>query len=233
MLPNDEVLLADSRNQRLKKLNSSYKVISHCDVDEYPTSVCYLGNDTAVADLRPNIVQYVDVSSNIKLRQLVKLDHECCGLACHGDTLYVSSGDTIYKYDKYCKQKQVLYHYPDIIYNPSIALSDNGERLYFNTNSSLTSIDAKGNGVFSSEFGHIIRDICIACEGIVLVLDETHNLHQLDYNAKRHRTVNKMPCSISFPPLVCFDRERCRLIVGGSEDKIHVYECKVLPNKYS
>ncbi|XP_060572320.1 uncharacterized protein LOC132730417 [Ruditapes philippinarum] len=225
MLSNNEVLLADYENKRLKKLNSSYKVISYCDVPENPYSVCYIGNDTAVAGLRGNTIQYVNVSGKINLRQLVKLDHECLGLVCHGDTLYVSSGDTIYKYDKNCKQKQVLYHYPRIIDSPSIAISDNGERIYLSTDTGLTTIDANGTHLFSSQFEYyIIRDICIACEGIILVLDETKYLHQLD----KHWAVESMPLYDLVPRSMCFDRERCRLIVGGDNDKIYVYKCEFL-----
>ncbi|XP_060586272.1 uncharacterized protein LOC132742007 [Ruditapes philippinarum] len=234
MLPNDEVLLADLNNKRLKKLNSSYTVISHCDVPESPYTVCYIGNDTAVAGLRGNTIQYVNVSGKINLRHLVKLDHGCHDLACHGDTLYICSRDTIYTYDKNCKQKQVFYHYCDNLdrfYRHSIAISDNGERLYFKANTDLTTIDANGNHLFNEQFdGYRLHDICMAGEGIVLVLDAANNVHQLDYNGKKYRTADNVPLNISFSQSMRFDRERCRLIVGGSEDKIHVYKCECLPS---
>ncbi|XP_060584150.1 uncharacterized protein LOC132740287 [Ruditapes philippinarum] len=235
MLPNSEVLLADSENKRLKKMNSSYKVINHCDVSEKPYSVCYIGNDTAVAGLRGNSIQYVNVSGNINLRQLMKLDHACFGLACHGDTLYVRSRDTIYRYDKYCKQKQVIYHDREnlraFILNP-IAISDNGERFYLSKITGITTIDAKGNHILSLQFvGYSLRDICIVGEGIVLVLDIKNNdVRQLDYNGKKHRTADKMPLNILDPHSMCFDRERCRLIVSGFQDEIYVYKCEFLPS---
>jgi hypothetical protein len=229
MLPNSEVLLVDEGNRKLKILNSSYKVINYCDVHETPYCVCYIGNNTVVAGLGG--IQYVNVSGKIKLRQLTKLDHKCLDIACHGDTLYVSSSDTIYKYDKYCKQQQVLYHYPDKIYSPLIAISDNGERLYFKANTGITTIDAKGNHISSSQFvGHSLRDICIAGEGNVLVLDETNTVHQLGYNGEKHRTVDSMPLNILFPRSMCFDRERCRRFVGGKTDMIYVYKCEFLPS---
>jgi hypothetical protein len=229
VLPNDEVLLADKWNKRLKKLNSSYNVIGYCDVPENPYSVCFIGHDTAVAGLRDNTIQYVNVSGKINLRQLVLLDHECHDLDYHGDTLYVSSRDTIYKYDKYCQEKQVLYHYPRIIYSPSVAISDNGERIYLSTDTGLTTIDAKGNNLFSSHFNdYIIRDTCIAGEGTVLALDKTNNVHQLDYTGRKHRTVDNMTINILVPYSMCFDRERCRLIVCGFEGMIYVYKCEFL-----
>jgi hypothetical protein len=229
MLPNGEVLLADSLNNRLKKLNSSYKVISYCDVTKQPVSVCYIGNnDTAVASLGDSI-QYMNVSGHITLRQLVGLDHLCFGLACHGDILFVNSGNTIYKYDKYCKQKYVLYQYSKNLpmlapHMYAIAISDNGERVYFRTKTGLTTIDAEGNHIFSSHISGI-RDTCIAGEGIVLVLNNTRILHQLDYNGKIHQTVHLtfIPIPISLKYRMCFDRERCRLIVG-IDDMIYVYK---------
>ncbi|XP_060589803.1 uncharacterized protein LOC132744992 [Ruditapes philippinarum] len=236
MLPNGKVLLADRYNYRLKKLNSSYKVISYCDVTAIPFSVCYIGNDTAVASLGDTI-QYVNVSGNITLRQLVKLDHKCYGLACHGDILYVNSGDTIYKYDKdKCEQKYVLYqngenlHMPYTFVHP-IAISDNGERVYFRSNTGLTTIDAEGNHIFISRNSGIF-ETCIAGEGIILVLGETNNLHQLDYNGKIHQTVdlNSIPFPTTSMYTMCFDRERCRLIVGGVDNMIYVYKCEILPS---
>ncbi|XP_060551637.1 uncharacterized protein LOC132713169 [Ruditapes philippinarum] len=224
MLPKSEVLLADFFNKKLKKLNSSYTVTSYCGLPEKPYSVCYKGKDTAVVSLR-NTIQYVNVSGNLNLRQLMKLDHKCYGLACHGDTLYVSSGDTIYKYDKDCKQKQVLYQLK--FYTYSIVLSDDGERLYFSTNTGLTTIDCKGNHISSQFDGYTLRDICIAGEGMVLVLDEKNNVHQLDYNGKKHGTVNNIPLSNNKLCSMCFDKERCRLIVGVVEDKLRVYKCEL------
>jgi hypothetical protein len=234
MLPNGEVLLADRMNKRLKKLNSSYKVISYCDVTKHPLSVCYIGNDTAVASLK-DAIQYVNVSGNITRRQLVKLDHKCYGLACHGDILYVNSGDTIYKYDKdKCEQKYVLFQsneYLLIHYKSTnaIAISDNGERVYTMSDIGLTTIDAEGNHIFSSHNSGILYT-CIAGEGIVLVLDKTRSLHQLDYNGKIHQTVrlNSIPFQTTLMYSMCFDRERCRLIVGDG-DMIYVNKCEILP----
>jgi hypothetical protein len=230
MLPNSEVPFANKWNKKLKKLTSSYMVISYCYVPEDPYSVCYIGKDTAVAGLSGKSIQYVNVSGKINLRQLMTLDHECFDIACHGDTLYVSSGDTIYKYDKNCKQKEALYHYPDIIDLSSIAISDNGERLYLMANTDVTTIDDKGNHLFNEQFDgyYSLCDICIAGEGIVLVLVANNNVHQLDYNGKKYRTVDSMPLNISFPQSMCFDRERCTLIVDGREDKIYVYKLRVL-----
>ncbi|XP_060595403.1 uncharacterized protein LOC132749599 isoform X2 [Ruditapes philippinarum] len=233
MLPNSELLLADFGNNKLKKLNSSYKVISYCGVpeDRYLYSVCYIGNDIVVAVLRGNSIQYVNVSSNVSLRQLVKLDHDCLGLACHGDTLYINSGDKIYKYDENCTQQQVLYPYPHKVSSPFIVVSDNGYRLYFSADKGLTTIDCKGNLLFSEQVdGYKIFDSCIADEGIVLVLDAANNVHQLDYNGKKHWTVDNMPLEMLVPFSMCFDRERCRLIVGGFEGMIYVYKCEYLPS---
>ncbi|XP_060572703.1 uncharacterized protein LOC132730737 isoform X3 [Ruditapes philippinarum] len=237
MLPNGEVLLADSGNKRLKKLNSSYKVISYCDVTAIPLSVCYIGNDTAVASLG-DAIQYVNVSGNITRRQLVELNHNCYGLACLGDILYVHSDNKIYKFDKdKCEQKYVLYQLSKnlhtVPYMFAIAISDNGERVYFGTNTGLTTIDAEGNHIFSSYIGDKY-DACIAGEGIVLVFNTLvySSLLQLDYNGKKHRTVelNSKPFDTTSMYSMCFDRERCRLIVGSRYDMIYVYNCEILPS---
>ncbi|XP_060587235.1 uncharacterized protein LOC132742776 [Ruditapes philippinarum] len=235
MLPNSEILLADNRNKKLKKLNKKFKIVSCCKLPNRPFSVCYIGNNLSIIALHGNVIQYVKVSGEIELRNEVPLSHECFGLACHGDTLYVASKSTIYTYDKRCDKKRILYQHGgrDQFYKYPIAISDNGERLYICTDKALTTIDSNGNHISTYQLdGLYDPDVCVANNGIVLLLGGRDNdkVYQLDYNGKNEsETVRNFSDYSRSLMSLAFDRERCRLIFGDYTNYLHVYKCELLP----
>ncbi|XP_053389255.1 uncharacterized protein LOC128552251, partial [Mercenaria mercenaria] len=191
MLPDGNVLLIDSYNMKLKKIDSSYNVVSHCDIpkDSYSCKdVCYIGNDRAVVCSEDGRIQYVNVSGKMKLEHAVQLKHECHGLVCHGDTLYVI-GSEIYTYTIYCQGKHLLYNIEQTgPYFSRIAISDDAERIYFtNGAKGLITIDNKGNHLFTlkADISHQILDVCVVGDGTVLVLDLKGSVHQVDYSGKQ------------------------------------------------
>jgi hypothetical protein len=235
MLPNSEVLLADQTNDKLKKLNKKYTIVSCCKLPNKPLSVCYIGNNLSIIALHGNVIQYVEVSDEIELRNKVPLSHECFGLACHGDTLYVASISTIYAYDKRCHKKRILYHHggSDQLYKYPIAISDNGERLYFFTDKALSTIDSNGNHISTLHIGGFLyRDVCFAKNRIVLLLGRRGNnkVYQIDYNGKVV-TGTFWTFSDCSGPLMShtFDKERCRLIFGDYKSNLYVHKCELLP----
>ncbi|XP_053394481.1 uncharacterized protein LOC123524758 [Mercenaria mercenaria] len=220
ILPDGNILLLDNGSSRLKKLDSSYNVVSHCDIPYVFYSrpdMCYIGDDRAVVcSSTDRIIQYVNVSGKLKLEHTVKLDHKCYGLACHGDTLYVGGFGTIYTYNRDCQEKHVLYN-TNNAYFFHIAVSDDGERIYIPTGiGGLVTIDNKGNHLFTLKHGqwYETSDLCIVGDGTVLVLDTEGHVHQVDYNGKQVLgTVVDKSMSLRTTSM-CFDRQRCRLFAA-------------------
>ncbi|XP_053390276.1 uncharacterized protein LOC128553183, partial [Mercenaria mercenaria] len=157
MLPDGNILLIDNNNDRLKKLDSSYNVVSHCVIhilSHSRTNVCYIGEERAVVCNGFCRIQFVNLSGNMKLEHDVKLEHHNNDLVCHGDTLYVRDDNTVYTYNRHFQEKHVLFNIQDLTRNiipvsPRImthmAISDNGERIYISNNEAgLVTIDNKG-----------------------------------------------------------------------------------------
>ncbi|XP_053389222.1 uncharacterized protein LOC128552216 [Mercenaria mercenaria] len=225
MLPDGNILLLDESNLKLKKLDISYNVVSHCDI--FPLSdssswidVCYIGNDRAVVCCDNGRIQYVNVLGKMKLDHDVKLDHNCLALACHGDTLYASGGDAIYTYTIHCQGKHLLYNIKvtDPLFSSRIAISDDGERIYIaNGTEGLITIDNKGNCLFTlkPDTWYLISDVCVVGDGTLLLLDGLASVHQVEYSGKQVLgTVVDQSYILSVPTSLCFDRQRCRLIVS-------------------
>ncbi|XP_053395789.1 uncharacterized protein LOC123524791 [Mercenaria mercenaria] len=190
MFPDGKVLLIDNHNGKMKKTDSSYKVVSHCGIPFLASwnDVCYIGNDRAVASYS-DIIRYVNVSGKMKHEHDVKLEHRCYGLACHGDILYVRGDDAIYTYTIHCQGKHLLYKIKETYpFSSRMAISDDGERIYItNVTAELITIDNKGNHLFTlkTDIEHQILDVCVVRDGTVLVLDIEGSVHQVDYSGKQ------------------------------------------------
>ncbi|XP_053395679.1 uncharacterized protein LOC123524789 [Mercenaria mercenaria] len=230
-LPDGNILLVDFGNDRLKKLDSSYNVVSHCDfhdVSSVMTAMCYIGDDRTVVCDSTDRIRYVNVSGKLKLEHTVQLYHRCNGLACHGDTLYVRGDGTIYTYSRDFLEKHVLYNINDYsAYSIHIAVSDDGERIYIPTgNGGLVTIDNKGNHLFTLNRGprYEADDVCIVGDGTMLILDNKGGVYQVDYNGKQVLGTVVVQ-SESLRASLCFDRQRCRLILPQyRENYISVFQ---------
>ncbi|XP_045181235.2 uncharacterized protein LOC123540347 [Mercenaria mercenaria] len=151
LLPSGEILLADSGNDRLKKLDARYQVISVCDMPAYPNDVCYIGNNTAVVALTSNKLQFVDIMGGITLTKFVNTDHSCMGLAYRNNQLYVVGDSSVYIYSKDGKKESILYtHQSRYTSFQNIALSDDGSLIYIsNIKNELVTINSSGKHLYT------------------------------------------------------------------------------------
>ncbi|XP_053383112.1 uncharacterized protein LOC128549727 [Mercenaria mercenaria] len=233
VLPKGKILLADRDNSRLKKLDKSYKLISYCELPDYPFDACYVGNQTAAVSVGDAGIQFVNISGKMKLRKLVKLDHFCLGLDSHEDNLYVTSRDTVFSYKKDASGQRVLYHKQEVNDDESlghIVASEDGKLLYLSdVNGGLVTIDSTGThlNTLKNDVLQGASGLCLVSDGTILVTDEnTHSVHQVDYNGELvlGKVVTREH-STPKPWSVCYDKNLARLIVGYFyENHITVYE---------
>ncbi|XP_053382142.1 uncharacterized protein LOC123540372 isoform X2 [Mercenaria mercenaria] len=92
VLPNGRILLTDWWNRNLKMLDSSFNVVSYCDLPGMPSCVSYIGKDTAAVGFCDARIVFVRVSGDIEIeKRLLKLD--CVSyvesLAFYGETIYI------------------------------------------------------------------------------------------------------------------------------------------------
>ncbi|KAH3750010.1 hypothetical protein DPMN_184526 [Dreissena polymorpha] len=103
VLSNDQILVADHLNKRVKLLDHQYQVVGHCDFTAYPRDMCPItSSEVAVAvDVNNKTLEVQFVSMNdgqlVKGRKL-QFKHPCWGIANHLQDLYLTSGTALYKY---------------------------------------------------------------------------------------------------------------------------------------
>ena len=223
-----ECLLADNHNSKLKLLNSNYKVISTCDVPEYPQDVCLTGEREAavtVNDKNQHEIYFFRVRSGTLLKtRTIKLQHPCFGLAhSHGD-LYITTNTDLYLYNTARGRSKKLYSDktgPYSVYR--CAVSSDGSRIFItNTDHSRLVITNK-DGTKLSTLTHpdlmYPRYVHVTSQNHVFVSCH-HTVVQVGMNDGK-QTVTPLAGEeegLTSPRSLCFNGSTDTLVVGLLDD---------------
>ncbi|XP_053382840.1 uncharacterized protein LOC123539750 isoform X2 [Mercenaria mercenaria] len=231
LLPSGEILLVDNSNDKLKKLDTRYQVISVCDMPIYSYDVCYIGNNVAVVAPEAKL-QFVDIRGGMTLANSVDTDHTCRGLAYGNNQLYVTGGRSVYIYSKDGIKQRILYtHQSGYTSFQNIALSDDGSLIYIsNWNGGVVTIDSSGNHLNTftdSELGRA-GGVCVDGEGHVLVSDAySGKILQLSSDGKKKLgIISNRSDYIYRTRALCFDKQNAALVVAGFDDNIMVLKLR-------
>ncbi|KAH3738053.1 hypothetical protein DPMN_044658 [Dreissena polymorpha] len=98
----DQVLVADYADKRVKLLDHQYQVVGHCDFTAHPNDICQITPcevAVIVDENKTHEVQFVSVNGGrlVKVRKL-QFQHVCSGIAHYLQDLYLTSGTALYKY---------------------------------------------------------------------------------------------------------------------------------------
>jgi hypothetical protein len=231
ILPSGEILLADSNNNKLKKLDSMYNVKCVCDLPNIPFDVCYVGDNVAVVALWEGL-QFVDTKRSMKLSRSIDTNHGCRGLACHGDQMYVRYIDgSIYSYSTDGIKQQMIYSSrKDFVVYYNIIVSNDGSKLYLPGQNELVTIDNIGKHLFTLNIEdiHGSYGACVDDQGFVYVGDMNKNIIQISEDG---RTILQVITNISDMTgagsrTLTFDRKNKALIAAGISDTISVVKLK-------
>ncbi|XP_052248283.1 uncharacterized protein LOC127856229 isoform X2 [Dreissena polymorpha] len=98
VLSDDQILVADCTNKRVKLLNHQYQVGSHCDLNASPNDMCQITSSEVAVAVGAG-VQFVSVKGEhlVKGTQL-QFQHRCNGIAHNLQDLYLTSDTALYKY---------------------------------------------------------------------------------------------------------------------------------------
>ncbi|KAH3750190.1 hypothetical protein DPMN_184709 [Dreissena polymorpha] len=102
VLLNDQILVADHDNKRVKLLDHQYQVVGHCDLNDCPTDMCLITPSEVAVSVYENKtyeVQFVSMNDGrlVKGRKL-QFIHPCFGIANNQQDLYITSGTALNKY---------------------------------------------------------------------------------------------------------------------------------------
>ncbi|KAH3728945.1 hypothetical protein DPMN_054908 [Dreissena polymorpha] len=99
-----QILVADTRNKKVKLLDQQYQVVSHCSVTGYPQDLCDITPSEVAVTVNENNKNIHEVQLiTVNNRQMVigrkfQLQHECVGIAFHQGDMYITSATALYKY---------------------------------------------------------------------------------------------------------------------------------------
>ncbi|XP_052780120.1 uncharacterized protein LOC128217194 [Mya arenaria] len=224
-LPSGELVLVDNNNCRIKLLNQSYQVVSHCDVPIQPHNSCHIaGNELAVAfnfkDENRHEVRFFNVRYS-KLQQTRKLIffHKVRQIAHHSGRLYITSDTALYSYDKAGNDREKLFEDRSdrcTVYH--CAVSSDGSKIYV-TNASknqLITLDKAGNRLATLRHVTSPRDIQVSPLGHVFVCSYGSNtVLQVDREGKRKLvTLATRSDGLKNPISLCYRCRTSSLIVG-------------------
>ncbi|KAH3818755.1 uncharacterized protein LOC127830993 [Dreissena polymorpha] len=154
VLPDRQVLVVDSTNNKVKLLNRKYRVVNHWD--EAADDMCQIA-PSEVAVTMNKMVKFITVINNqlVKGREL-QLDHKCLGIAHHQGDLFVTSGFALYKYTLSGQLVSQLYmdKSDTMTFNTveRCAVSLTGDKLYISNTDQHTVLTLARDGTVLSVF---------------------------------------------------------------------------------
>jgi len=229
-------LLADNNNLKLKLLNSSYKVISTCDVQEYPRDICLTGErEAAVAVDNGNKdrheIHFFRVRSETLLKtRTIKLQHPCIGLSHSSGALYITTNTDLHVYNIASDQSKKLYSDKTGLYTVhKCAVSPDGSRIYITNPTHDQLITLNKDGTKLSTLTHpelkYPTDAHVTSQGHVFVsCCDLHTVVQVAVMNDGKQTVTPLAGKgegLNEPTSLCFNSSSDTLVVGLSlDDKI-------------
>ncbi|XP_052817011.1 uncharacterized protein LOC128243338 [Mya arenaria] len=221
-LPSGDLVIADSKNKRVKLLDMTYKVTAHLDLPVPPLHLCNLtGSEIAVVidDDKMHAICILTVTrGQFQVSRKFTTDHQCKSIAYHQGQLYICSYSALYQYTMDGRLVKVLKK--DIGIN-TCAVSPDGQIIYiaeFDTNPLIT-LDKNGQ-VFTKLKDPELKyacGVCVSPSGHVFVcVVETESVVQVDREGRQKLAT--VADGLDFPQSVWFSECNSCLIVGNGEN---------------
>ncbi|KAH3750258.1 uncharacterized protein LOC127847675 [Dreissena polymorpha] len=238
VLSNDQILVADHGNKRVKLLDHQYQVVGNCDFNACPMDMCIITpSEVAVSVVgnKTHGAQFVSINDGrlVKGRKL-KFKHPCHGIANNQQDLYLTSGTALYKYSMSGDLLNKLYEdtSDDFVVN-MCAMSPSGDKIFVTNSAQGKVITLARDGTVICTFNDLElvwpRGIHVTAQGQVLVCGHfSHIILQLDGEGKKKMAHLVTWSDGLFDPMsVCYNRSSSSIIVGQKDcDNILVFKVK-------
>ncbi|KAH3693469.1 hypothetical protein DPMN_080902 [Dreissena polymorpha] len=236
VLPDGQVLIVDSKNQKVKLLNQQYQVVSHWDVNARPVDICLITpSEVAVAVNTSKIheVQFITVNhGKLVPGRKFQLQHECRGIGHHQGDLFVTSGQELYKYS--LNGKLICSLYQDRSANYTVYkcdVSPTGDRLYITSYYQLRTLARDGTLLATCTDPALggPSGLHVTPAGQVLVCgDWPYTVQQVGWEGESKlatlATRRTREDGVRYPRSVCYSSTTSSIIVGQwLDDNIRVF----------
>ena len=237
------MILSDHINLRLKLLDSSYKVISTCDVPKLPHDVCLTGEREAAAAVNNDVedrheIHFFRVRSGRLLKtRTIKLQHCCRGIAHHSGDLFIATGFSLHVYNILGDQSRELYSDQTGKYTVcGCAVSPDGSRVFIinRTHKKLITLNKDGTklstlthqelqgleAVHITSLGHVF----VSCLG----LDTVVQVVRMKDGKQTVKTLTGKKDILKSPITLYFNSSNNTLVVG-QYDNDNIVELQLKP----
>ncbi|XP_052247474.1 uncharacterized protein LOC127855724 [Dreissena polymorpha] len=239
VLSEDQILVADGFNKRVKLLNHHYQVVGHYDLNGFPWDMCKITpSEVAVTvhDTRTHYkVQFVSVNGGQLVKgRMLQFQHDCIGIAHIMQDLYLTSGTALYKYSMKGAMLTKLYEdTSDELTVLKCAVSPPGDTIFITNYSHHKVLTLARDGTVLQAFTDPDLQhpsvIQVTALGQVLVCGESSStIIQLDGEGKKKlATLATKRDGLNHPLSVFYNRSTASIIVGQlSSDNILVLRVK-------
>ena len=238
-LPDGKVVIAATSAPKLLLLNTSFRIVSSCALNESPGGMCRTSPKEIILCLpQQKLLQFFYADKHLKRTRSFKLEIECFSVAHHNGEIYVIStgkGTTpgqIYVYDMHAKLKRTIgsdMFKTQIFGDPfQIVISPDGCKLYVSDGVEGLMCLTK-TGVLLKRYDSKLLDLpyglAIEPAGNLFVCgSNSDNILQLSPDGGHIREVLNEQDGILIPLSVCLDYKRSLFIVTLTKSKqIKVY----------
>ncbi|XP_052814052.1 uncharacterized protein LOC128241115 [Mya arenaria] len=229
VLTNEEVVIADHNNSKVKLLNGHYQVTDHFDLPSFPVDMCLTANNEVAVAVDDCAIHFLSVTrGKLKAVKQFNTDHNCNSIAHHQGELYVGSNNVLYQYTMAGQKVRTIYKdKSDIFTSNKFAVSHCGERIYATNSYTNTLVTFNRNGeVLSSLKDPELQQpsrVCVSTSGHVFVCGTgSHTVVQVDREGrKKLDTVATAADGLCKPQSVWICEQTSIIIVGNHvSDKI-------------
>ncbi|XP_052275457.1 uncharacterized protein LOC127874845 isoform X6 [Dreissena polymorpha] len=232
---NGQILVIDYYNKRLKLLDLQHKVVSECDMSGNPNDMCLITPCQVAVAVNNKHIQFVSVNSGQLMKGMrLQLLHGCYGVAHHQGELYVTSGQTLYKYNLDGKLVNMMYEDTSNSFTVwRCAVSPSGDRIYVTNSSQHKLLTLARDGAVISTFTD--TELTYPCgvnvtpAGQVLVCGQSSNtVIQVDREGKKKiATLATQKDGLQDPLSVFYNQKSGSVIVGQfNSENILVFNLK-------
>lgn len=232
-LNENEFIIADATNSRIKKLDENFCVTSYIDLQAGPYSVCNIGHNTVAVSMVNAKVQFVLVKEPMVRTLSFSLGARCRGITCINKELYICCGGhhagepgRVEVYDLH--GTQLRSYFANCSMPMNLCTNKTCDNIYLaDKRQGLIIMDRHFvlMSTIQTEKLENLFGVCMADGTSLYVGDyQTNNIAFLSGDGKVVKNLLSAKDGIEKPMALCFVRRKNYLIVTMSKtDKIKVY----------
>jgi len=228
------ILLADNGNNKLKLLDKfTYKVIDRCSLPASPRSLFRVNDKEIAVSLSNKCIYFVSTDPDLCVERYIQVDHNCFGLACTDNLMYISDGSQnvhVYTMDGESVRTIIQDQSGENIFSEcrDITVSDDGSRIHVaDSRKGVVTLNKEGRVLWKHTGSELkgAYGVCTDGGGNLLVTGLlSHNVVHLGRNGEKLGEVIKASDDVSSPVSVCFDGHNERVLVTKIGNYVYAFD---------